>query len=106
MKFEIIVVLSKNQGVNRLEDARRTALETEEIGMGVMSDLRDQRETISRTQGHVHDVGGQLNTSAKLLTDMARRAMTNRAILWAIIVVLCLCILLTMYLRLRNLVGM
>lgn len=106
MKFEIIVVLSKNQGVNRLEDARRTALETEEIGMGVMSDLRDQRETISRTQGHVRDVGGQLNTSAKLLTDMARRAMTNRAILWAIIVVLCLCILLTMYLRLRNLVGM
>ena len=71
--------------------------------MGVMSDLREQRETINRTQGHVREVGGQLNTSAKLLTDMARRAMTNRAILWAIIVILCLCILLTLYLRLRNL---
>ena len=48
-KYQILCNL-KNQGVNRLEDARRTALETEEIGMGVMSDLRDQRETIAAEQ--------------------------------------------------------
>jgi len=91
-----------HDGVNRLEDARRQALETEDIGLGVMQDLQQQRETIQRTQGHVRDVGGNLNTSAKLLTDMARRAMTNRLILWAIIVILVLCNIMTIYLRLTS----
>jgi vesicle transport through interaction with t-SNAREs protein 1 len=37
----------------RLQDGHRTALETQEVAIGIMDNLNEQRETIGRSRGRV-----------------------------------------------------
>ena len=41
------------QGQRRLEDSHRIALETEDVGSGILRDLRGQRETLVHTRDNV-----------------------------------------------------
>lgn len=40
-------------GQRRLEDSHRVALETESLGAGILSNLRDQRDTLEHTRDSV-----------------------------------------------------
>mmetsp|Transcript_36069 Transcript_36069/g.82840 ORF Transcript_36069/g.82840 Transcript_36069/m.82840 type:complete len:249 (-) Transcript_36069:51-797(-) len=68
------------QSTNKLRDARRQAAETEQIGADVMTDLRQQRETIMRTKRNVHEVGSNYGMAKQMLDAMTRRAAANRAV--------------------------
>lgn len=45
-------------GQRRLEESHRVALETEDLGTGILRDLRGQRETLEHTRDTVRCVGG------------------------------------------------
>ncbi|KAF8425662.1 t-SNARE [Tirmania nivea] len=77
----------------RLRDSHRLANETEEIGTGILGDLRGQREVIMNTHSMLQESEGYVDKSIKTLRGMARRMATNRIITIAIITVLVLLIL-------------
>ncbi|KAJ5988043.1 Vesicle transport v-SNARE protein vti1 [Penicillium waksmanii] len=81
----------------RLQDSQRMALETEDIGRGVLGDLYVQRQTIQHTRDNLHQSEGYVDTSIKTLRGMARRMATNRIITIAIITVLVLLIVAVIY---------
>lgn len=57
----------------RLQGAQRTALETEDIGRNVLTDLYGQRQTIQHTRDNLQQSEGYVDTSIKTLRGMARR---------------------------------
>lgn len=75
-----------NESSSRLEQARRQALETEQIGIDVLSDLHQQREVILRTRANVGEIGAQLGNARRMIDSMARRAAANRRIATAVMV--------------------
>merc|ERR1719377_153501 len=72
----------------RLGEAKRQALETEQIGMDIMSDLKGQRDVILRTKANVAEVGANYGTAKRLLEGMLWRAKANRIITCAALVFL------------------
>jgi len=81
----------------RLQESQRIALETEEIGAGVLGDLHVQRQTIQHTREGLLESEGYVDRSVKTLRGMARRMATNRIITIAIITVLVLLIIGVIY---------
>jgi len=57
----------------RLRDTERIAIETEQIGAGILGDLSSQRESILRTHDTLNDSERYLDRSIKTLRGMARR---------------------------------
>ncbi|KAF4662074.1 Vacuolar protein sorting-associated protein 16 [Perkinsus chesapeaki] len=76
----------------QLHEAKRTALETEDVAVGVMSDLRSQREVISRAGNNLNEVDSNLTTARRTINTMARRAMANRMVLTIIAIAIGLAI--------------
>eukprot|EP00743_Colponemidia_sp_Colp-15_P001566 GILK01001711.1.p1 GENE.GILK01001711.1~~GILK01001711.1.p1 ORF type:complete len:257 (+),score=51.03 GILK01001711.1:100-771(+) len=89
-------------GADKLEAAKRTALETEALGADIMVDLRSQRDTISRARNNVRDVDDNLTKARKTLTNMARRVVTNKLILGFIIALLLFMIIIILYFKFKN----
>mmetsp|Transcript_67463 Transcript_67463/g.173743 ORF Transcript_67463/g.173743 Transcript_67463/m.173743 type:complete len:228 (+) Transcript_67463:44-727(+) len=91
-------LLTANEGLaqstSRLEEAHRQALETEQIGIGVMSDLRQQRDVIMRTRGNVGEIGRNTGIAGRFLDSMARRANSNKMMVYGVsaLMVVMLCI--------------
>ena len=83
-----------DQSTKRLEDGQRIVVQTEEIGLEVMTDLRDQRDTIERSRDKMRDVNMELSRSSRILTRMKFRIYQNRFILIiGVIVLVCMFIL-------------
>eukprot|EP00911_Craspedida_sp_UC1_P001268 UC1_evm1s956 len=76
----------------RLDDGHRVALETQEVAVGIMSDLHDQRETIQRSRGRLRNMDGELSTSRRVLRNIIDRARRNKAVT-AIIILMCLAVI-------------
>ncbi|KAJ5585543.1 Vesicle transport v-SNARE N-terminal [Penicillium hispanicum] len=81
----------------RLQQSQRMALETEDVGRGVLADLEIQRGQIQNTRDNLQQSEGYVDTSIKTLRGMARRMATNRIITIAIITVLVLLIVAVIY---------
>jgi len=63
----------KNQdSLDTLKRAHAQLAETEEVGVGVLSNLAKQKETIKNTQDNLRDVNGNLTYSNKLLNRMGK----------------------------------
>mmetsp|Transcript_57664 Transcript_57664/g.163726 ORF Transcript_57664/g.163726 Transcript_57664/m.163726 type:complete len:221 (+) Transcript_57664:2-664(+) len=86
-----------NTSSRRLNEATRTALETEQIGIDVMSDLRQQRDVILRARGNVGEVGSNTTLAKRLLDTMTRRANQNRQLVWAVAVLMVLMLVVACY---------
>jgi vesicle transport through interaction with t-SNAREs protein 1 len=54
----------------RLDETRRTALETEDIAIGTLAELRKQREQLQGTRKKVDQVDANLNESNKTINSM------------------------------------
>ena len=63
----------KNQdSLDTLKKAHAQLAETEEVGIGVLSNLAKQKETIKNAQGNLREVNGNLTYSNKLLNRMGK----------------------------------
>ena len=85
---------------NRIQDGKRTLLETEDLGVSILQDLHRQRDTISSAREHIHAADDTIGRSRKILQSMGRRAMANKAMLYGIIAMLFGAILLVAYFKL------
>jgi vesicle transport through interaction with t-SNAREs protein 1 len=86
---------------SQLDEAHRAALETEQIGIDVMSDLRQQRDTILRTRGNVNEIGQNVAIAKQMLIDMSRRAMANKMITYVAVGSLGLMVVAAIYFGLK-----
>lgn len=71
---------------------KQVALESEEIGTGVIQELSQQREVLVRTRDRLTDTDAELGRSRRILRSMSRVALTNKLVLIGIIL-LEMCIL-------------
>lgn len=86
-------------GVSTLEEtnasiarSNQVALETEQIGTEVISDLNDQRETLLRTRNRLTNADDELSRSRYILKRMGHNILYNKIIL-ILIIILEACIL-------------
>lgn len=69
------------RGTAKLEQARATLMETEDIGINVVDSLEQQRETILRTRDKAEDVNTLTDRARGIVRGIQRRAFTNQFIL-------------------------
>ncbi|KAG2702416.1 hypothetical protein I3843_06G082600 [Carya illinoinensis] len=74
-----------NQSSDKIMESRRTMLETEEIGVSILQDLHQQRETLLHSHQKLHGVDDAIDKSKKVLTAMSRRMTKNKWIIFSII---------------------
>ncbi|EPS60001.1 hypothetical protein M569_14804, partial [Genlisea aurea] len=91
-----------NQSTDRLRDTRRAALETEELGVSILEDLQQQRETLLHSHKKLYDVDSAIDKSKKVLASMTRRLSRNKWIVGSIITALVIAILLVLYYKLSR----
>lgn len=72
-----------------LARSERTALETEAIGVEVVTNLGTQRETLLRARNRLEDVDQGLSRTQSILNTMTRRVFTNKLLL--ILIIICEC---------------
>ncbi|EFX90288.1 hypothetical protein DAPPUDRAFT_299903 [Daphnia pulex] len=70
----------------------QVALESEDIGTGVIQELSQQREVLVRTRDRLTETDAELGRSRRILKSMSRVAMTNKLVL-IVIILLEICIL-------------
>eukprot|EP00039_Didymoeca_costata_P017008 m.311011 g.311011 ORF g.311011 m.311011 type:complete len:219 (-) comp16481_c0_seq15:78-734(-) len=91
-----------NRTSNKIEDGQRAALEAQEVGMGIMSNLSTQRETIERSRNRLQEANSPLAKSMKILNRMKTRALANRMVTGAIILVVVITIVMVVILILTK----
>ncbi|KAL1501500.1 hypothetical protein ABEB36_006810 [Hypothenemus hampei] len=69
-----------------LSRAYQIAVETENIGSEVVSELNDQRETLLRTRDRLEGANHELNRTRSIITKMGRNAAYNKFLLIIIII--------------------
>ncbi|XP_014210282.1 vesicle transport through interaction with t-SNAREs homolog 1B [Copidosoma floridanum] len=62
------------------------AIETEQIGTEVISELGSQRETLLQAKSRLTDTDQELDRSRKIMNAMRKRILTNKFILILIII--------------------
>ncbi|GJN87347.1 hypothetical protein Rhopal_000296-T1 [Rhodotorula paludigena] len=77
-------------GQRRLEESQRLALETEDVGAGILRDLRGQRDVLEHTRDTLYEADGSIDRASGTLRKMVRRAYQQRAVTYAIIALLVL----------------
>ncbi|ODV58633.1 v-SNARE protein VTI1 [Ascoidea rubescens DSM 1968] len=87
---------SLERSSDRLRDSQRIGAETENIGAGILNDLRGQREQIINSRNTLMDADGYVDKSIRTLRKMTRRMATNKMITYAIIAVLIILIFLVL----------
>lgn len=75
------------------------AVESEQIGTEVISDLGEQRERLLRAKGRLSQTDEELNKTQKILTIMRMRVLTNKIVLIFIILLEIVILGITVYLK-------
>eukprot|EP00262_Sarcandra_glabra_P003463 TRINITY_DN1418_c0_g1_i3.p1 TRINITY_DN1418_c0_g1~~TRINITY_DN1418_c0_g1_i3.p1 ORF type:complete len:222 (+),score=44.17 TRINITY_DN1418_c0_g1_i3:189-854(+) len=91
-----------NQSSDRIKESRRTMLETEELGVSILQDLHQQRQSLLHANNTLHGVDDNIGKSRKILTAMSRRLSRNKWIIGFIIAVLVLAVILILYFKLSH----
>ncbi|KAG6506194.1 hypothetical protein ZIOFF_031512 [Zingiber officinale] len=89
-----------NHSTDRVKESRRTMLETEELGVSILQDLHQQRQSLLHAHGTLHGVDDNIGKSRKILTSMSRRMDRNKWIIGGIIAALVFAILIILYFKL------
>ncbi|ODV86980.1 hypothetical protein CANARDRAFT_27317 [[Candida] arabinofermentans NRRL YB-2248] len=92
---------SLDRSTQRLHDATRTALETEDVGSSILDNLRSQREQILNARDTLNEADTYVDRSLKTLKSMTRRMATNKMITYGIIAVLIMLIFLVLISKFR-----
>ena len=89
-----------NQSNDKIKESRRTILETEELGVSILQDLHQQRQSLLHAHTTLHGVDDNVGKSKKILAAMSKRMDRNKWIIGGIIAALVLAILLILYFKL------
>ncbi|KAK2986884.1 hypothetical protein RJ640_007921 [Escallonia rubra] len=89
-----------NQSSDRIKESRRTVLETEELGVSILGDLHQQRETLLHSHKKLHGVDDAIDKSKKVLSSMLKRMTRTKWIIGSLIAALVLAILFILYFKL------
>lgn len=90
-----------NHSTDRVKESRRTMLETEELGVSILQDLHQQRQSLLHAHNNLHGVDENIGKSKKILTAMSRRMSRNKWIIGSVIAALVAAIILILYFKLR-----
>lgn len=91
-----------NQSGERIKESKRTLLETEELGVSILQDLYQQRQTLLHAQDNLVGVDDNIGRSKKILISMTRRMSHNKWIVGGLIGVLAVAIILIVYAKLSH----
>ncbi|XP_077211190.1 vesicle transport v-SNARE 13-like [Tasmannia lanceolata] len=91
-----------NQSSERIKEGRRTMLETEDLGVSILQDLHQQRQSLLHANNTLHGVDDNIGKSKRILTAMSRRMSRNKWIIGSIIAALVLAIILILYFKLSH----
>ncbi|KAI9396365.1 hypothetical protein POPTR_004G115700v4 [Populus trichocarpa] len=86
---------------DRIKDSRRTMLETEELGVSILQDLHQQRQSLLHAHNTLHGVDDNIGKSKRVLTAISRRMNRNKWMISAIIAVLVVAVILILYFKLK-----
>ncbi|KAL1531726.1 Vesicle transport v-SNARE 13 [Salvia divinorum] len=87
---------------DRIREGRKTMLETEELGVSILQDLHQQRQSLLHAHNNLHGVDDNIGRSKKILTNMSRRMSRNKWIIGTIIALLVIAILVILYFKLTR----
>ncbi|XP_050230371.1 vesicle transport v-SNARE 13 [Mercurialis annua] len=90
-----------NHTSDRIKDSRKTMLETEELGVSILHDLNQQRQSLLHAHNTLHGVDDNIGKSKKVLSGMARRMNRNKWTIGAVIAVLVIAIGLILFFKLK-----
>ncbi|GMH05107.1 hypothetical protein Nepgr_006947 [Nepenthes gracilis] len=85
----------------RIKDSRATMLETEELGVSILHDLHQQRQSLLHAHTTLHGVDENIGRSKRIMANMSRRMSRNKWIIGGIVVVLVIAIALILYFKLK-----
>ncbi|KAI4335964.1 hypothetical protein L6164_014553 [Bauhinia variegata] len=91
-----------NQSTDRIKQSRQTMLETEELGVSILQDLHQQRQSLLHAHKTIQGVDDNISKSKKILTTMSRRMSRNKWIIGSVITALVLTIILILYFKLNR----
>ncbi|KAM4526782.1 vesicle transport through interaction with t-SNAREs homolog 1A isoform 2-T2 [Fundulus diaphanus] len=86
----------------RLEAGYQIAVETEQVGQEILSNLHTDREKIQRARERLRETDSNLGKSSRILTGMLRRIIQNRVLVFVLGAIILLTIILAIYLNLRS----
>ncbi|KAK4050950.1 t-SNARE VTI1 [Microbotryomycetes sp. JL221] len=86
-----------NKTSDRLDNAQRTALESETIGASVLENLRSQRTQLESVRDELDDADGSISRATGTIKQMIRLAYRQRVILFVFVLVLALLTLLVLW---------
>ncbi|KAG2500727.1 hypothetical protein HYH03_001491 [Edaphochlamys debaryana] len=72
------------QSNDRLQQGKKLLAETEDLGTGILSNLQTQRETIIRSRDTLHGADDNITKARKILSNMGRRMLQNKLIMFGI----------------------
>uniref|UniRef100_UPI0037E73349 vesicle transport through interaction with t-SNAREs homolog 1A isoform X1 n=2 Tax=Semicossyphus pulcher TaxID=241346 RepID=UPI0037E73349 len=86
----------------RLEAGYQIAVETEQVGQEILSNLHGDREKIQRARERLRETDANLGKSSRILTGMLRRIIQNRILVFILGAIILLTIILAIYFNLRG----
>ncbi|KAF9073182.1 vesicle transport v-snare protein vti1 [Rhodocollybia butyracea] len=87
-------------GSRRIEDSTRLALETEDIGAGILRSLREQRERIADTSHTLVQAETSIDKASGTIQKMIRQMYKQRFVIAGIILVLIVVVAVILYFKL------
>ncbi|XP_059162280.1 vesicle transport through interaction with t-SNAREs homolog 1B-like [Physella acuta] len=78
---------SLQRATESIARSHQIAAETDQIGVEIIDELGQQRETLLRTRDRLVETDSSLKKSNQILKGMARRVMTNKLILAVIVLI-------------------
>ncbi|CAN6717745.1 unnamed protein product [Malus baccata var. baccata] len=91
-----------NQSTDRIKESRRAMLETEELGVSILQDLHQQRQSLLHAHNTLRGADESISKSKKVLTAMTRSMNRNKWIVCSIIGVFAVAILFILYLKITR----
>lgn len=86
---------------NQIQEGYRIAVETEEIGAQVLSNLSHQRDAIKRNRNRLREADADLRGSSRLMNTMIMRSIRDKFALYIIGIVAGVVICLTIYFTIK-----
>ncbi|XP_075071795.1 vesicle transport through interaction with t-SNAREs homolog 1A isoform X1 [Mixophyes fleayi] len=86
----------------RLESGYQIAVETEQIGHGILENLSQDREKIQRARERLRETDTNLGKSSRILTGMLRRIIQNRVLVVVLGIIIVFTIVLAIYFSVRG----
>lgn len=86
-------ILEQNESMllqqnDTLERAKRSIMETEQVAFEINDELVQNRQTLIRSQGHIHRVSQMTNQAKQVLSSMSQRQVQQKMILYGITITL------------------